>query len=456
MTDALHDGASAVEIATAVRGGLATAGLVVDATLARIAARNPVVNAFTVLVADRARERAARLDMSRASGGALGPLAGVPFGVKAMIDIAGVTTTAGSALHLRSPAALHDAAVVRRLEAAGAICVGALNMDEFGLGGTTENALYGPTRNPHDPARTAGGSSGGCAAAVAAGLVPLAIGGDALGSIRLPASLCGVYGLRPTRGLVSRHGVMGGGGISTLGPMARSAADIGLCHDVLIERAGADRARAGDRADPGALRLALAGGYFRERLDPDAADAVERAARALAIDRVVDFPQPRLARAAAMLINTSETPVGKLDALRTRLEEFDPATRDRFLAHALMPAQWPLSAQRFREWHIGQVLRMFESVDVLLLPATPCTAPLLGTPTLVIDGVELPTGPTLGWFTQPLAGTDCPALTVPIARPGRLPIGIQLFAPPRCERWLVRIAQRLEAAGVAAAPLAAS
>jgi AtzE family amidohydrolase len=454
VSDALHDGATAIGIATAVRGGSVTAGLVLEATLGRIAARNPVVNAFTVVVAERARERAARLDMARASGGVLGPLAGVPFGVKAMIDIAGVTTTAGSALHRHSPAAVHDAAVVRRMEAAGAICVGALNMDEFGLGGTTENALYGPTRNPHDPARTAGGSSGGCAAALAAGLVPLAIGGDALGSIRLPASLCGVYGLRPTYGLMSRQGVMGGGRISTLGPMARSAADIGLCHDVVRERAAADRAGGRERTDPGDLRMALAGGYFRERLDADAADAVERAARALAIDRIVDLPEPRLARAAAMLINTSETPVGKLEALRTRLDEFDPATRDRFLAHALMPAQWPLHAQRFREWHTREVLRLFESVDVVLLPATPCTAPLLGTRTIMIDGVEAPTGPTLGWFTQPLAGTDCPAMTVPIARPGRLPIGIQLFAPPRCEQWLVHVAERLEAAGVAASPLA--
>ena len=205
-----------------------------------------------------------------------------------------------------------------------------------------------------------------------------------------------------------------------------------------------------------ALRLALAGGYFRERLDADAADAVERVAQSLGIDRVIEFPEPRRARAAAMLINTSETPVGKLDALRTRLPEFDPATRDRFLAHALMPAQWPLHAQRFRTWHIRRVLEMFESVDVVVMPATPCTAPRLGTPTIVIDGVELPTGPTLGWFTQPLAGTDCPALTVPILRPGRLPIGVQLFAPPRREEWLVRVAERLEAAGVAGSMLAAS
>jgi aspartyl-tRNA(Asn)/glutamyl-tRNA(Gln) amidotransferase subunit A len=453
MTEPLRDGASAIEIAAAVRSGAVTAGLVLEATLARIAARNPAINAFTALAIERARERAARVDLARASGAALGPLAGVPFGVKAMIDVAGLTTTAGSRLLRDAPPAARDAGVVRKLEAAGAVCVGALNMDEFGLGGTTENALYGPTRNPHDRTRTAGGSSGGCAAALAAGLVPLAVGGDALGSIRLPASLCGVYGLRPTHGTIGRDGVIGGGGIATLGPMARSAADVRVCHDAMCDAPTRDSA--GADADTSALRLGVAGSYFRERLDPEAADAVGRAARALSIRRVAEFPQARLARAAAMLINTSETAVGKLDALRTRLDEFDPATRDRFLAHALMPVQWYLHAQRFREWHSGEVLRMFETVDVLLLPATPCVAPPLGMATIRIDGADLPTGPTLGWFTQPLAGTGCPALTVPIERPGQLPIGVQLFAPPRREEWLFRTAARLEAAGVAGSRVAA-
>jgi AtzE family amidohydrolase len=451
MSDPLRASAGAAEIAAAVRDGSVTAGLVVEAALNRITARNGSVNAFTAVATERARARAARIDMARASGSVPGPLAGVPFAVKAMIDVAGITTTAGSRVLRDTPPAAHDAAVVRKLEAAGAVCVGALNMDEFGLGGTTENAWFGPTRNPHDLSRTAGGSSGGCAAALAAGMVPLAIGGDALGSIRLPASLCGVYGLRPTRGTIAREGVIGAGGISTLGPMARSAADIRLCHDAMRDAP----ARPGDGlAESESLRLGIAGGYFSERVDADAADALERAAHALSVTRVIDFPEPRRARAAAMLINTSETPVGKLDALRTRLHDFDPATRDRFLAHALMPVQWYLHAQRFREWHIDAVLRMFEMVDVVLMPATPCVAPPLGTPTIRIDGVDLPTGPTLGWFTQPLAGTDCPALSVPIARDGKLPIGVQLFAAPRREAWLLRVAARLEAAGVAAAPVA--
>jgi aspartyl-tRNA(Asn)/glutamyl-tRNA(Gln) amidotransferase subunit A len=448
MNDPCSGSATAADIAQAVRDGVVSAQAVVDAALARIERIDRSVNAFTAIASDRARKRALQIDGKRSAGAPLGELAGVPFAVKAMIDVAGITTTGGSALYRDAAPAAQDAAVVRRLEAAGAVCVGALNMDEFGMGGTTENACFGATRNPHDPTRTPGGSSGGCAAAVAAGLVPIAIGSDALGSVRLPASLCGVYGLRPTRGTIDDAGVLGSGGtLPTLGPLARSVADIALCHHAMR---GAPDAPA---AHPD-LRIAAAGGYFRERLDADAHDALERALQALGVTRTVDFPEPRRARAASTLINAAESATTKLPLLRTRLAQFDPATRDRFLAHALLPAQWYLQAQRFRRRHNAAVRRLFEEVDVLIMPATPCVAPPIGTPTLRIDGIDFPTGPMLGWFTQPLAGTDCPALTVPIARPGRLPIGIQLFGPPGREAWLFDVASRLESTGVAAAPVA--
>ena len=396
--------------------------------------------------------RPVALDAAFVAGVDPGPLAGVPFGVKAMIDIAGSTTTAGSALHRDDPPAVFDAVVIRQLEAAGAICVGALNMDEFGLGGTTENRTFGATRNPHDRSRIPGGSSGGAAAAIAAGMVPIALGSDGMGSIRLPASLCGVYGLRPTRGRVSEQGLLGARGtIATLGPMARSAVDIALCHDLLVPGARAFGVLDAGLAD---LRVARADGYFMANLEADAVDAMQRVAAALDATRTIAFPEPQRARAAAMLMFASESVVDKLDLLRTRLEEFDPLTRDRFLAHAMLPAQWYLLAQRFRRWHTAQVLRMFDQVDVLLLPATPCVAPPIGTRTILIGGKELPTGPTLGWFTQPLAGTGFPALTVPIRREGQLPIGVQLFAAPGREDLLLRVAVALENMGVAAAPVA--
>jgi aspartyl-tRNA(Asn)/glutamyl-tRNA(Gln) amidotransferase subunit A len=454
MIDPLRADATATDIASAVRAGTVSVRAVVEAALARIDRGNPTINAFIAVAAARALERSARLDAVRHAGRPLGEMAGVPFGVKAMIDVAGLTTTGGSALYRDALAATRDAVVVQRLEAAGAVCIGALNMDEFGMGGTTENACYGPTRNPHDRARTPGGSSGGCAAAVAAGMVPIAIGSDGLGSIRLPASLCGVFGLRPTRGAVSNDGVLGAGGtLATLGPFARHSRDIALFHRAVCakdERVESVEFGASDVP----IRLATAGGYFRETLDDDAAEALQRAIDALAITREIELPQPRRARAAATLVNAAESAVGNLDAMRTRLDKFDPATRERFLAHALLPAQWYLAAQRFRRWHIDQVLRLFEDVDVIIVPATPCVAPKIGARTLCIDGVDLPTGPALGWFTQPIAGTDCPALAVPIARPGRLPIGVQLMARHHREDLLLRVAEKLEALGVAAAPIA--
>lgn len=449
MSDPLSAAATARDIAVCVQRGEASACEVVEAALTRIATLDGRVHAFTQVAHDRALRRAEAVDRAVRGGHSPGPLAGVPFGVKAMIDVRGIVTTAGSALHLADAPASADAEVVRRLEAAGAICVGALNMDEFGMGGTTESSCHGATRNPHDLARTPGGSSGGSAAAVAAGMVPLALGGDALGSIRLPASLCGVYGLRPTRGSVSNEGVLGAGGtIATVGPLARNVRDIAASHAVLT--GGADRAPVA-----GILRqVAIAAGYFDDNLGIDAAAAVDLVRRALDTQRMVEFPDAARAKAAAILVNASETATIHLADLRARPQRFHPGTRDRFLAHALMPAQWYLHAQRYRAWHKQRVLQLFADVDVVVMPATPCVAPLLGQSTLVVRGEEWPTGPMLGWFTQPLAGTDCPSLAVPIARAGRPPIGIQLLAAPNREEMLFDVATRLESLGVAAAPVA--
>jgi AtzE family amidohydrolase len=452
MSDPLGPHASATEIAEAVRRGTLTAQTVVEHALRRIGQLNRSINAFTAVASTRAMERAARIDAARSAGKPLDALAGVPFGVKAVVDVAGLTTTAGSALYRDAGPAICDAAVVQRLEAAGAICVGALNMDEFGMGGTTENACFGPTRNPHDLARTPGGSSGGSAAAIAAGMVPIAIGSDGLGSIRLPASLCGVFGLRPTRGSISDAGVLGAGGsLATLGPMARNVQDLALCFRLLAKPQVEDESEPHEDEQ---IRVAIADGYFNRDLDRDASDAVHIVVEALRITRVVEYPDAGRARAAAILVNAAESATGKLELLRTHLNAFDPSTRERFLAHALMPAQWYLAAQRYRRRHIERVKRMFEDVDVIVVPATPCTAPLIGAKTVHIADTELPTGPALGWFTQPLAGTDCPSLTVPVARPNRLPIGVQLMARHNREDLLFRIAARLERLGVAAAPVA--
>src|SRR6266581_2840011 len=193
---AVTDGAtSALAIAAAVRAGKTRARDVVGGALDRMAARDGALNAFTRVLGDAALADADTVDRRLAKGDDPGPLAGVPFAVKNLFDVAGLPTLAGSKINAGLPPAERDATAVARLRAAGAVLVGALNMDEYAYGFSTENTHYGPTRNPHDPTRIAGGSSGGSAAAVAAGLVPLSLGPDTNGSIRVPAALCGVFGL---------------------------------------------------------------------------------------------------------------------------------------------------------------------------------------------------------------------------------------------------------------------
>ena len=204
MADPIDE--SAAEIAAAVRGGHRSAVAEVKGALERAAALDPRINSFTALLRERALSSAKAVDATIRQGGDPGPLAGVPFAAKNLYDIKGVTTLAGSLIDASRPAAEADATLVAKLEAAGAVLIGALNMDEYAYGFTTENSHYGPTRNPHDLERISGGSSGGPAAAVAAGLVPFSLGSDTNGSIRVPAALCGVFGLKPTFGRLSRQG----------------------------------------------------------------------------------------------------------------------------------------------------------------------------------------------------------------------------------------------------------
>ncbi|MDR3535193.1 MAG: amidase family protein, partial [Acetobacteraceae bacterium] len=214
--------ATASAIAADVAAGRASATDTIAATLARIERLNSRLTAFTAITADRARSRAAAIDAAQARGEAVGPLAGVPFAVKNLIDIAGLSTLAGSRINRDHPPAASDATLVQRLEAAGAVLVGALNMGEYAYDFTGENAHDGASRNPHDLDRMSGGSSGGSGSAVGGGLVPLALGSDTNGSIRVPSSFCGIFGLKPTYGRLSRGGSFPFvSSLDHLGPFAR-------------------------------------------------------------------------------------------------------------------------------------------------------------------------------------------------------------------------------------------
>ncbi len=448
------------QIAAAVGKGTASAVEATEMALARIAATNPALNAFTDILADRARAKAALLDGKRARGEPLGPLAGVPFAVKNLFDLQGVPTLAGAAINRDRAPATEDAVLVTRLETAGAVLVGGLNMGEYAYDFTGENVHFGPSRNPHDPSRMSGGSSGGCGTAVAAGMVPLALGSDTNGSIRVPSSLCGLFGLKPTFGRLSRRGTFPFvADIDHLGPMARSVADLVLAYDAMQGADPADRWCANRPVEPVAgelengidgLRIAIADGYFAAGGDAQAHEAVTAFARALGTDKHVTVPEAARARAAAYVITMSEGANLHRERLKTRAANFDPATRDRFLAGLMLPADWLVQAQRFRTWYRARVLEMFEQVDIVLAPATPCIAPKIGQATMVLDGVEMPVRPNLGLFTQPISVIGLPVVAAPCARSaGQMPIGVQIIAAPWREDLALRVARHLERIGVA-------
>ncbi len=429
----LLDG-DALSIAAAVYGGRLSAVEVAEAALARIAFRDPALNSFTAVTEARALADARAVDAALARGEDPGPLAGAPFAVKNLFDVAGLVTIAGSKIDRERPPAAADATIVRRLTAAGAILVGALNMDEYAYGFTTENTHYGPTHNPHDPARVAGGSSGGSGAAVAGGLVPLALGSDTNGSIRVPASLCGTFGLKPTYGRLSRTGArLFAASLDHVGPLARSVGDLAAAYDAMQGPDPRDPACAGRAVEPAlpelgrgaeGLRIVVAGGYFAGT--GEAAAAVARVAQVLGVTRTIEIPEAARARAAAFVITASEGANLHFADLRARAGDFDPMTRDRFLAGALVPANWVIEAQRFRRWYREQLLGLFIDTDILLMPATPCCAPLIGQDMIEIDGALAPSRPYLGVYTQPLSFIGLPIVVVPLREVGALPIGVQI------------------------------
>jgi len=452
---------SARAIAEQVRSGARTARRVIDDCLARIEAKNERLNAFSDVLAEAARVEADAIDRRLAAGEAAGPLAGVPFAVKNLFDVAGLVTRAGSIIEAEGPPAAADAPVVARLRAAGAILVGATNMDEYAYGFTSENTHYGPVRNPRDEKRVAGGSSGGSAAAVGAGLVPLALGSDTNGSIRVPAAFCGILGLKPTYGRLSRRGAfLFVPSLDHVGPFARSVADLALCYDLMQGPDAADPVCRGrpvepthDALDDGdEIRIAVADGYYAQSGAPEAHAAVARVAEALSIERRVSLPEPEKARAAAFVITASEGAGQHLDNLRIRAGDFDPMTRDRFLAGALVPAAWVLRAQRFRRRYRDAVAAAFQDVDVVLAPTTPVPAPEIGQETMLLNGVEMPSRPNLGLFTQPLSLIGLPIVSVPVMGEGGLPLGVQVIARPWREDHALKVARAIERAGLTIAP----
>jgi AtzE family amidohydrolase len=446
----------ALEIADAVRRKRIRATEVAQSFLQHSRQNNSKFNCYTSFTEDIAMADAKAIDTAVAGNGVLGPLCGVPYAVKNSFDVRGLRTLAGSRINAELPPASRDATAVERMRQAGAILLGTLNMDEYAYGFTSENAYYGAVCNPHDTSRIAGGSSGGSAAAVAAGLAPLALGSDTGGSIRLPAALCGVFGLKPTFGRLNRDGCFPlATTFDTIGPFARTVDDLGVAYQAMLDVSpdfwqAPPAIRSAGRSgwsEVGNLRVATAGGYLHEYVDDDARAAVAHVAQALGSTRWVTIPEAERARAAHVVITAIEGAAVHLSSLRTRPGEFEPQSRDRLFAGAISPASWYLQAQRFRSWFCNEVVKLFENVDAILVPASPCAATLIGEESTNRRGRDLSPRAYMGVLTQPISLTGLPVITVPVLREGKMPLGVQIIAPPFREDICFLVAWALERSG---------
>lgn len=436
--------ASVIDIATAVRTGEKTAVAIMEDTLNILHNQDCKINSVTHIFEKESLEKAKKIDEDRNAGKSLPILSGVPFGVKDLYDIVGHITTAGSAVLRNNPPAQQDAVIVERLKGAGAIPVATLNMDEFAYGFATVNAHYGTTRNPHDLNCIAGGSSGGSAAAVAAGFLPFTLGSDTNGSIRVPASLCGVWGLKPTFGRLPRKGVYPfSASLDVAGHFAGSLDDLITTFYVM------DDSIADVEPEFSSLKIGRLGGWFTENLSSTVEIAVNRICSFLNVTSTIELPQVQNARAASFLITAAEGGNLHLPRLKEKASQYDPATRDRLFAGALLPATTYLQAQRFRHWFREKIHKILQEVDILIAPAVMSEAPRLDQPTVIVNGQSVSARANLGLYTQPLSLPGLPVLCVPLLNTQSLPIGLQLIAAPRKESNLFSIARHLQDNGLA-------
>ena len=421
-------------LTAAIRRGDLSPREAVQAALDRIDRDDGTYNAFLTV---RGEEALAEAD---ALGPAGGPLHGVPIGVKDVIDVAGTRTTAASKV-LADNVATVDATVIERLRTAGAIIVGKLNTHEFAWGASTTSEAFGPARNPWDTERICGGSSGGSGAAVAAGLVPGALGTDTAGSIRIPAALCGVTGIRPTTGRVPNRGVIPvSWTYDTVGPLARTAEDCALLLDAIAGPEPDDASTttapaeacvaALDRGVDG-LRIGVVSHLVRGvPLDTRVATAVEAALGELEglgarVERV-DAVFLRRAEVVQQLVMLPEAAEAHLPWLRTRLADYGADVRARLLAGLLLPSSAPITGQRARRELAHEARPLFERYDLLASPEMPIVAPRIGEDPVEVGGQQLPYRLSLIPFNSPWSCLGVPTASVPCGFVDGLPVGLAL------------------------------
>jgi aspartyl-tRNA(Asn)/glutamyl-tRNA(Gln) amidotransferase subunit A len=476
VTSELSEWWSATEIAARVAAGEASARDIVDRYLDRIARVDPELGTYLALDGERARQRATALDQARAAGRRLGPLVGVPFALKDVLVTRDLATTAASKI-LEGWLPPYDATVVERLHAADAIVLGKANCDEFAMGSSTENSAVRPTRNPWAPTRVPGGSSGGSAAAVAAALCGASLGTDTGGSIRQPAAFCGVVGVKPTYGRVSRHGVVAfASSLDQVGPITRTVADSALVLEVIAGHDPRDstsldtpvpRYRDALRLGVDGLRVGWPVEYFPDDLDPEVRAALERARDALKAGGAtiveVTLPHTRLALPTYYIVAPAEASsnLARYDGVRyghravaSELEELYSRSRGqgfgREVKRRIMLGTFALrsgyydayykKAQQVRTLIKRDFDEAFTRVDVLLTPTAPTAAFELGARARPIDMYLADT------FTLACNLAGLPGMSVPCGiTSGGLPLGAQLLAPPLGEQLLFRAATVIEA-----------
>jgi len=432
-----------VEIARALRQRKVSPLELVDAYSGRIE-RASGLHAFITLPGERARQEARRAGR-RLARGESGPLLGVPIAVKDLFATRGVRTTAGSRI-LKDWVPLRDAAVVARLRAAGAIIFGKTNLHEFAYGVSNANPWWGVAHNPHDPTRSPGGSSGGSAIAVAAGLCAGALGSDTGGSIRVPASLCGCVGLKPTFGAIPLDGTFPlGWSLDHAGPLARTVGDAGLLLDVLT---GMDAGRRARRTSTRGLRVGVLQGPIVQKVQPRVFDQLDAAAAALRRRglrvREVTIPEMEWTVAIQLVTLRAEASAVHRRWMRTRPRSYGPDVRIRLQLGALVAGADYVLAQRMRGRLRAAVERTFQNVDLLLLPTTPITAPVIGDRTVRWRSGEEPVDGALVRLTAPFNLTGLPALSVPFGRAAGLPVGVQVVVQWMDEARLLAVGRLIE------------
>jgi aspartyl-tRNA(Asn)/glutamyl-tRNA(Gln) amidotransferase subunit A len=435
-----------------LRGRKVSSVELTQACLDRIERLNPVLNAFIRVTAEEALRSAGKADAEIAAGRYIGALHGVPIAVKDLLDVAGMVTTAGSAL-FGERVAEHDATVIRKLKDAGAVIVGKTNLHEFAYGGSGVISHYGPVRNPWDTSKTTGGSSSGSAAAVAAGMCFAAIGTDTAGSIRLPAALCGITGLKPTYGLVSTAGVVPlCWTYDHVGPMTRTALDAALVLDAIAEY---------DREDPNSregaykgittdverssenLRVGIAREFFMEELDSEVEAAFSAAVEELSRILKTQAVDVKVPLESSSVVRVAEPYAYHERFLEKSADKYQPATLERIKTGAGISAGRYLEVRRELEVLRQKSVEIFEQVDVVITPTVPCLA--YGIDELLNNPAELrPRELRMLRNTRPFNTLGWPAISVPCGVSGASPIGLQIAAAPGRDHLVLQLARAWE------------